>query len=83
MNHDSETSDRGPLAKPRCGLDFPPPPDCYGDYDENGVDVSLIQYMLRRTPLERLVLMEQHARDTQVLFEYGRRHRETKAAEGR
>jgi hypothetical protein len=53
----------------------------YGEYDENGVDLSLIRYMLQRTPLERLVLMEQHARDTQVLLEYGRRHRQTKAGQ--
>jgi hypothetical protein len=53
----------------------------YGEYDENGVDLSLIRYMLRRTPLERLVLMEQHAQDTQVLLEYGRRHCQTKAGQ--
>jgi hypothetical protein len=49
----------------------------YGEYDENGVDVSLLRYMLSLSPLERLRLMEQHARDTQILLEYGRRSRET------
>jgi hypothetical protein len=50
----------------------------YGEYDKNGVDLSLIRYMLRMTPLERLIVMEQHARDNSTLLEYGRRHRETK-----
>lgn len=53
----------------------------YGEYDENGVDLSLIRSMLSKTPLERLVLMEQHAQDTRVLMEYGRRHRETKTSQ--
>lgn len=61
----------------------PPQSDYYGEYDSNGVDLSLIRYMLRKTPLERLILMEQHARDTQVLFEYGRRHRETQTGSDR
>jgi len=67
-----------PPATLRRGVTCSTRRDYYGEYDENGVDVSLIRYMLGRTPLERLILMEQHARDTQVLFEYGRRHRETK-----
>jgi hypothetical protein len=54
-----------------------------GDYDEAGVDVSLLRHLLQLTPLERLRLMEQHARDTLVLLEYGRRHREAKAAANR
>jgi hypothetical protein len=54
------------------------PNSTYGEYDNNGVDLSLIRYMLRMTPLERLIVMEQHARDTSTLLEYGRRHRETK-----
>ncbi len=52
----------------------------YGEYDENGVDVSLLRYMLQLTPLERLTVMERHARDTQLLYEYGRKHRESQAA---
>jgi len=55
----------------------------YGDYDENGVDLSLLRYMLQLTPLERLTLMEKHARDTEILYEYGRKHRESKAAQDR
>ena len=50
----------------------------YGEYDENGVDLSLLRYMLQLTPLERLTLMEKHARDTKILYEYGRRHRQSK-----
>lgn len=55
----------------------------YGEYDASGVDVSLLRYLLSLSPLERLTLMEQHARDTLILFEYGRRHREAKAAANR
>jgi hypothetical protein len=48
----------------------------YGEYDENGVDLSLLRYLLSLSPLERLRLMERHARDTQVLNDYGRQYRE-------
>jgi hypothetical protein len=51
----------------------------YGEYDENGVDLSLLRYLLQLSPLERLRRMEQHARDTLILYEYGRRHREAAA----
>jgi len=54
----------------------PPGADNYGEQDENGVDISLIRYMLSLSPLERLRLMERHARDSQLLLEYGRRARE-------
>jgi hypothetical protein len=59
--------------------DDPASPLYYGEYDEAGVDLSLLRYMLRLSPLERLVLMEQHARDTRLLYEYGQRHREAQA----
>ena len=49
----------------------------YGDYDESGVDLSLIRYVLQLSPLNRLKLMERRARETQALNEYGRRHIET------
>ena len=58
-------------------------PVSYGDQDENGVDLSLIRNMLALSPLERLVQMDRHARDTLTLLEYGRRHRESKARSGR
>jgi hypothetical protein len=45
--------------------------------------VSLLRALLRLSPLERLRHMERHARDTQMLNEYGRRHREAAAACGR
>lgn len=32
--------------------------------------------MLRLSPIERLRVMERHARDRRMLHEYGRRHRE-------
>ena len=52
----------------------------YGEQDENGVDVSLIRYMLSLSPLERLRVMERHAQDTLLLLEYGRRARDAAAA---
>ncbi len=64
-------------------LTAPPKVIYYGEYDENGVDLSLLRYMLQLTPLERLTLMEKHARDTEILYEYGRKHRESKASSGR
>ena len=60
--------------------DKTPKREAYGEYDENGVDVSLLRYFLRLTPFERLVMMERYARDLTALHEYGRRHRETKAS---
>jgi hypothetical protein len=51
----------------------------YGEYDENGVDLSLLRLTLSLTPSERLKLMDKHARDTLKLLEYGRRHREAKS----
>jgi hypothetical protein len=55
----------------------------YGEYDEAGVDLSLLRYMLQLSPLERLVRMEQHARDTLILLEYGRQNREAEASANR
>jgi hypothetical protein len=54
----------------------PPGAAWYGEQDENGVDLSLLRYTLSLSPLERLRLMERHARDIQALIEYGRRARE-------
>jgi hypothetical protein len=64
----SDGIDRTPPVKP-------PGADWYGEQDENGVDLSLLRYTLSLSPLERLRLMERHARDTQALVEYGRRAR--------
>jgi hypothetical protein len=55
----------------------------YGEYDENGVDLSLIRYMLTLSPLERLRAMDKHARDTLLLLDYGRKHREAQAGKDR
>jgi len=68
------------MKPPRGGSPKPPSANDYGEQDENGVDLSLLRYMLRLSPLERLRVMERHARDTELLYEYGRRHREAKAA---
>ena len=50
-------------------------PGTHGDYDESGVDLSLLRRILTLSPLERLQLMERHARDTRLLNEYGRANR--------
>ena len=55
----------------------------FGEHDESGVDVSLLRYMLQLTPLERLKVMEKHARDMATLHEYGRKHRETESRSNR
>ena len=55
----------------------------YGEQDENGVDISLLRWMLSHSPLERLLIMERHARDTELLLEYGRRNREAQAPANR
>ncbi len=47
-------------------------------YDENGVDLSLIRFVLTLSPLERLQYMERRARETRILNEYGRQHREAR-----
>jgi hypothetical protein len=54
----------------------------FGEYDESGVDLSLLRWFLQLDPIQRLLLMERHARDTQLLNEYGRKHREAKTAPG-
>ncbi|HEV3258307.1 MAG TPA: hypothetical protein VG013_15615 [Gemmataceae bacterium] len=61
----------------------PPGADDYGEQDENGVDLSLLRYMLGLSPLERLQAMERHARDTALLYEWGQRRREGQFAGGR
>ena len=55
----------------------------FGEYDENGVDLSLLRYMLSLTPRERVLRLEKFARDTVKLMEYGRRHREAQSDPGR
>jgi hypothetical protein len=45
-------------------------------YDASGVDITLIQKLLALSPDERLQHMERCARDTKLLMEYGRRHRQ-------
>ena len=70
--------------KQKATVDKPTPAvDFYGAYDDNGVDVSLLRYMLSLSPLQRLTVMEKSARDTRILHEYGRRHREAKPPQNR
>ena len=66
-------------------MDTPLPPIqfpvSYGDQDENGVDLSLIRYMLSLTPRERVLRMSAACRDAFRLYECGRRQRETRLAQ--
>lgn len=50
-----------------------------GQYDDNGVDLSLLRWMKQMTPRQRLEVMERSARDTQRLIDYGRKHRQATA----
>jgi hypothetical protein len=52
-------------------------------YDEQGVDITLIQQMLALPPIERLRHMERCARETKLLNEYGERYREASANQSR
>jgi hypothetical protein len=54
-----------------------------GEYDENGVDVSLIRHLLSLTPRERVIRMTEASRGAYQLYEYGRRHREARSTQGR
>ena len=36
------------------------PPELQPDYSEDGVDLSLVRWMLSLTPAERLQVLEQH-----------------------
>jgi hypothetical protein len=60
-----------------------PSVQAYPEQDENGVDLSLLRYMLQLPPLERLRLMERKAREMLILHEHGRRHREAQSARNR
>lgn len=48
-------------------------------YDEQGVDLTLLQAMLDLAPIDRLRQMERQARDIQALMKHGERHRATAA----
>ncbi len=43
------------------------------DYSEDGVDVSLIRWMLSLTPAERLEFLEQHINDILAIRELNAR----------
>ncbi len=55
-------------------------PNCYGEQDENGVDLSLIRSNLERTPEERLLRGDAGRRSALELLEIGKRTREQKSA---
>ena len=66
-------------------MDTPLPPIqfpvSYGEQDEDGVVLSLIRYMLELSPRERVEQMSKACRDAYWLYQYGRRHRETRPAQ--
>jgi hypothetical protein len=39
------------------------PPELQPDYSQDGVDLSLVRWMLSLTPAERLQVVEQHSTD--------------------
>jgi hypothetical protein len=51
-------------------------PHCYGEQDENGIDLSLIRENLKLTPLERIRKAYWAEREEQLLLEAGKRLRE-------
>ena len=54
----------------------------YGEQDENGVDLSLIQESLRRTPEQRLLRGDGGRRSALQLREYGILHRSSQLRQG-
>jgi hypothetical protein len=48
----------------------------YGEQDENGVDLTLIRYMLSLTPIQRLRMNDEAAQSALRLMEIGRQNRE-------
>jgi hypothetical protein len=54
--------------KEHCG------PGCYGEQDENGIDLSLIRSNLELAPLERIRRHDAHLYDFLRLRELGRKH---------
>ena len=65
------------------GGETSPAADFCGEYDESGVDLSLLRYMLSLSPLQRLLVVEKCARDTRILYECGRKHREANPPQDR
>jgi hypothetical protein len=49
-------------------------PDEQPLYSEDGVDLTLIRWMLRMTPAERLQLLEEFLNDAQRVLELNGRH---------
>jgi len=43
------------------------PPELQPDYSPDGVDLSLVRWMLSLTPAERLQVLEQHSSDLQEI----------------
>jgi hypothetical protein len=70
-------SDSIPTPRATC------PADYGGEYDENGVDLSLIRYLLSLTPRERIIRMNEASRGAYQLYEYGRRNRQARSVENR
>ncbi len=73
MNGD-ESNPKAKMPEANAGVVFDD-----SQYDDNGVDLSLLRWMVQRTPRQRLEVMERSARDTQRLIEYGRKHRQATA----
>jgi hypothetical protein len=57
-------------------------PSWYGEYDENGVNLSIIRANLKRTPVERLRRGDRTARCMLELIAYVKREVARRASEG-
>jgi hypothetical protein len=75
-----ETHAEGDPVRTTAGAPGPLP---NATYDDTGVDISLLRWILAHPPVERLLMMERHARDVMQLMDYGRQHREAEAAANR
>ena len=59
------------------------PADYGGEYDENGVDLSLIRYLLSLTPRERIIRMNEASRGAYQLQQHVRRNHQARSVEDR
>jgi hypothetical protein len=51
----------------------------YGEQDENGTDLSLIRWLLRLSPVERVRMADRARREVLKMREHVRREREERA----
>ncbi len=72
QSHDRAPSQQSPLTAGRPGPlswvgSMETAPDLEPDYSEDGVDLTLIRWMLSLTPAERLEVLEQYVNDIRAI----------------